>query len=97
MHKNDSQNIYNTINMLSNNYKHFHRLESGGSSGGNGSGVSGVGEYKLSTSSKLRESLNENVNNLSKFCYECGAKYIYDQAKFCVECGVKRVVLDWFP
>lgn len=97
MHKNDSQNIYNTINMLSNNYKHFHHLESGGSSGvvgiGGGGGMSGVGEYKLSTS-KLREPLNENINILSKFCYECGAKFIYDQAKFCVECGVKRVVLD---
>lgn len=92
MHKNDSQNIYNTINMLSNNYKQFHRLESGSNSGGVGG--SGIGEYKLSSSIKTREPLNDNVNKMSKFCYECGAKYIYDQAKFCVECGVKRVALD---
>lgn len=88
--------------MLSNNYKQFHRLESGadsaggGSGGGGGAGLGFAGQtdYKLSTSAKRREPLNENVSKMSKFCYECGAKYIYDQAKFCVECGVKRVVLD---
>ncbi|KAI8039996.1 hypothetical protein M5D96_007421 [Drosophila gunungcola] len=30
---------------------------------------------------------------MSKFCHECGAKFIIEHAKFCMDCGVKRVVL----
>ncbi|XP_067626313.1 serine-rich adhesin for platelets isoform X5 [Eurosta solidaginis] len=30
---------------------------------------------------------------MSKFCHECGAKFLIEQAKFCMECGVRRVVL----
>lgn len=31
---------------------------------------------------------------MSKFCHECGSKFIITQAKFCMECGVKRIVLE---
>lgn len=31
---------------------------------------------------------------LSKFCHECGAKFIVDNAKFCMECGVRRVTIE---
>ncbi|KAM7345644.1 uncharacterized protein ACRADG_011849 isoform 2-T4 [Cochliomyia hominivorax] len=30
---------------------------------------------------------------MSKFCHECGSKFLLDQAKFCMDCGVKRIVL----
>uniref|UniRef100_A0A1A9UGY5 C2HC/C3H-type domain-containing protein n=1 Tax=Glossina austeni TaxID=7395 RepID=A0A1A9UGY5_GLOAU len=30
---------------------------------------------------------------MSKFCHECGSKFIVEQAKFCMDCGVKRIVL----
>lgn len=30
---------------------------------------------------------------LSKFCHECGNKFIVETAKFCMECGVKRILL----
>lgn len=28
---------------------------------------------------------------LSKFCHECGYKFIVPTAKFCIECGVRRI------
>uniref|UniRef100_A0A1I8P5A4 C2HC/C3H-type domain-containing protein n=1 Tax=Stomoxys calcitrans TaxID=35570 RepID=A0A1I8P5A4_STOCA len=30
---------------------------------------------------------------MSKFCHECGSKFLLDQAKFCMDCGVKRICL----
>ncbi|XP_065370481.1 uncharacterized protein LOC135962465 isoform X2 [Calliphora vicina] len=30
---------------------------------------------------------------VSKFCHECGSKFLLEQAKFCMDCGVKRIVL----
>ncbi|CAO1325581.1 unnamed protein product [Diamesa tonsa] len=30
---------------------------------------------------------------LSKFCHECGYKFIVPTAKFCIECGVRRIKL----
>ncbi|EDW00672.1 GH20883 [Drosophila grimshawi] len=30
---------------------------------------------------------------LSKFCHECGGKFVIEHAKFCMDCGVRRVVL----
>lgn len=30
---------------------------------------------------------------MSKFCHECGTKFLLDSAKFCMDCGVKRIVL----
>lgn len=31
---------------------------------------------------------------MSKFCHECGSKFLISQAKFCMECGVKRLALE---
>lgn len=28
---------------------------------------------------------------LSKFCHECGYKFVVPTAKFCIECGVRRI------
>lgn len=30
----------------------------------------------------------------SKFCYECGSRFIVSTAKFCTDCGVKRVAIE---
>lgn len=35
--------------------------------------------------------LNEHGMTMSKFCYECGTKYLVPQAKYCCECGTKRI------
>lgn len=31
---------------------------------------------------------------MSKFCHECGSKFLISSAKFCMECGVRRMVLE---
>ncbi|KAH8280542.1 hypothetical protein KR018_009485 [Drosophila ironensis] len=31
---------------------------------------------------------------MSKFCHECGARFIVDHAKFCMDCGVRRIVVE---
>lgn len=36
----------------------------------------------------------ECAQKMSKFCHECGAKFIVSSAKFCMDCGVRRVLLD---
>lgn len=51
------------------------------SNGGRGGGVS------------LSGSFNTSTIKMSKFCHECGSRFIVDQAKFCIDCGVKRLVL----
>lgn len=70
LHKNDSQNIYNTMNMTRNSYLNGPELSLGPCS------------------------FSEKGTKLSKFCHECGVKFIVDQAKFCMECGVRRVTID---
>ncbi|TMW40808.1 hypothetical protein DOY81_014111 [Sarcophaga bullata] len=30
---------------------------------------------------------------MSRFCHECGSKFLLEQAKFCMDCGVKRLIL----
>ncbi|XP_064538025.1 uncharacterized protein LOC135428140 isoform X2 [Drosophila montana] len=62
---------------------------------------SGVGVNLTPTTSQL--SLQSNTSNvssgmsssmkMSKFCHECGAKFVIEHAKFCMDCGVRRVVL----
>ncbi|XP_037953722.1 putative uncharacterized protein DDB_G0282133 isoform X2 [Teleopsis dalmanni] len=42
----------------------------------------------LSSSSNMSSSMK-----MSKFCHECGTKFIIEQAKFCMDCGVRRIVL----
>lgn len=91
---------YNTAAVVSsmslNNHNHNHDLSDnnlnetmantvrGGGSVGGGSGGSGA---------SLSGSLNTSTIKMSKFCHECGARFIVDQAKFCIDCGVKRLVL----
>lgn len=46
------------------------------------------------TSQHSLQSNNSNVSvKMSKFCHECGAKFVLEHAKFCMDCGVRRVVL----
>lgn len=89
VHKNDSQNIYNTINMTSS----FHDGQTANRSDPHSHSAS---DRKISTSMsfKGKEAANLNLLKLSKFCHECGGKFIVEQAKFCMDCGVKRAVLD---
>lgn len=94
LHKNDSQNIYNTINMTS-SYHDGSMTSRSDSLLTNSAGS----DRKLSTSSLVSTKPNKdahhfNAMKLSKFCHECGAKFIVDQAKFCMDCGARRAVLD---
>ncbi|XP_061519064.1 GATA zinc finger domain-containing protein 14-like isoform X10 [Anopheles gambiae] len=34
------------------------------------------------------------MNPMSKFCHECGARFMISSAKFCMSCGVRRIMLD---
>lgn len=34
------------------------------------------------------------VKELSKFCHECGYKFVVPTAKFCIECGVRRIKVE---
>ncbi|XP_016988732.1 uncharacterized protein LOC108051224 isoform X10 [Drosophila rhopaloa] len=45
-------------------------------------------QHSLLSNSSMSSSMK-----MSKFCHECGAKFIIEHAKFCMDCGVKRVVL----
>lgn len=82
VHKNDSQNIYNTINMTS-SYRHDIRAEPQHND-----------RTKLSTPRNMCKESNSSAQKLSKFCHECGARFVVDQARFCMDCGVKRATLD---
>lgn len=49
----------------------------------------------LESSSQLYSS-NSTMSTsmkMSRFCHECGNKFLVEQAKFCMDCGVKRIVL----
>ncbi|XP_055836762.1 uncharacterized protein LOC129905330 isoform X2 [Episyrphus balteatus] len=48
-----------------------------------------------SCSNNLSSLLTLGSSNVkvSKFCHECGSKFLLDQAKFCMDCGVRRIVL----
>lgn len=52
----------------------------------------------ISNSSSTKSSNSQITTTLSnskvsKFCHECGSKFLLDQAKFCMDCGVRRIVL----
>uniref|UniRef100_A0A182QM42 C2HC/C3H-type domain-containing protein n=1 Tax=Anopheles farauti TaxID=69004 RepID=A0A182QM42_9DIPT len=34
------------------------------------------------------------MNPMSKFCHECGARFMISSAKFCMSCGVRRIMLE---
>ncbi|XP_052891710.1 uncharacterized protein LOC128299711 isoform X3 [Anopheles moucheti] len=56
------------------------------------------------TSASIKESLpykdspdgipNLIMNPMSKFCHECGARFMISSAKFCMSCGVRRITLE---
>lgn len=93
VHKNDSQNIYNTINMTSS----FHDAAQNAANRATDSVLNSTIDRKLSSSLSIKckdPATKFNSAKLSRFCHECGAKFIVDQAKFCMDCGVKRALLD---
>lgn len=48
------------------------------------------GNPALSRSISSEERANDALK-LSKFCHECGYKFVVATAKFCIECGVRRI------
>lgn len=36
-------------------------------------------------------STESSAGEYSKFCHECGYKFVVPTAKFCIECGVRRI------
>nr|XP_036231547.1 homeobox protein 5 isoform X3 [Bactrocera oleae] len=49
--------------------------------------------YSSSSSLSSTNAAMSASMKMSKFCHECGAKFLVEQAKFCMDCGVKRIVL----
>ncbi|KAH8234480.1 hypothetical protein KR038_011921 [Drosophila bunnanda] len=50
----------------------------------------------ISQHSLLSNTSNNSMTSsmkMSKFCHECGSKFIIEHAKFCMDCGVRRMVL----
>lgn len=113
-HKNNSQNIYDTINLSSITSSSGSSINSGSGGGKNkptlnytnnnnnnlNSHSRAMPLNSISVDRKPTQATNKNTAandaapKLTKFCYECGAKFIVPTAKFCMECGVRRVVLD---
>lgn len=93
VHKNDSQNIYNTINMASSYHDGSMTSRSDSLLS-----TSAANDRKLATSMSIKPNKLDthqlNAMKMSKFCHECGGKFIVEQAKFCMDCGAKRAVLD---
>lgn len=52
-------------------------------------------ETPMSSSNQLfgSSSTMSSSMKMSKFCHECGSKFLLEQAKFCMDCGVKRICL----
>lgn len=36
----------------------------------------------------------QQLQQMSKFCHECGSRFMIDTAKFCMECGIRRIMID---
>ncbi|XP_053965259.1 mucin-2 isoform X3 [Anastrepha ludens] len=51
------------------------------------------GQYSSSSSLSSTNAAMSASMKMSKFCHECGAKFLVEQAKFCMDCGVRRIVL----
>lgn len=45
-----------------------------------------------SSTTDLHHDFQSNTK-MSKFCHECGAKFVLAIAKYCCECGVRRLVI----
>ncbi|EDW60687.2 putative uncharacterized protein DDB_G0277255 isoform X2 [Drosophila virilis] len=92
-----AQVAYNN-NSNNNNNNNSYELNAKNLNNNNNNGVS---VNLTPTTSQL--SLHSNTSNvssgmsssmkMSKFCHECGAKFVIEHAKFCMDCGVRRVVL----
>ncbi|XP_017479335.1 PREDICTED: homeobox protein 5 isoform X3 [Rhagoletis zephyria] len=50
-------------------------------------------QYSSSSSLSSTNAAMSASMKMSKFCHECGAKFLVEQAKFCMDCGVRRIVL----
>ncbi|XP_065087526.1 probable serine/threonine-protein kinase DDB_G0282963 isoform X5 [Ochlerotatus camptorhynchus] len=46
------------------------------------------------TPAALAGAKNAASLQMSKFCHECGSRFMIDTAKFCMECGIRRIMLD---
>ncbi|XP_017049388.1 mediator of RNA polymerase II transcription subunit 12 isoform X2 [Drosophila ficusphila] len=46
-----------------------------------------ISEHSLNSNESMSSSMR-----ISKYCHECGGKFILDTAKFCMECGMKRII-----
>ncbi|XP_030369585.1 uncharacterized protein LOC115620481 isoform X2 [Scaptodrosophila lebanonensis] len=70
--------------------------EMNASSMNNNNGMHMVVTPTTSQHSLLSSASNTSMSSsmkMSKFCHECGAKFILEQAKFCMDCGVRRMIL----
>uniref|UniRef100_A0A1A9ZI52 C2HC/C3H-type domain-containing protein n=1 Tax=Glossina pallidipes TaxID=7398 RepID=A0A1A9ZI52_GLOPL len=84
------QQIYPTNN---NADKELHNYEVNNNNNNNNS-YSGLNTpLNVSTQMYNLNSAMSTSMKMSKFCHECGSKFIVEQAKFCMDCGVKRIVL----
>lgn len=92
-HKNNSQNIYDSIALPA-----MKPLINYGKTYGDravhsrSTPSSAVERKQIST---MKDSASSSAAaKMSKFCHECGAKFLVSSAKFCMDCGVRRVVLE---
>ncbi|XP_058054988.1 serine/arginine repetitive matrix protein 2 [Anopheles bellator] len=61
--------------------------------------LTNLGTPKASKPETLPHKDSESVaglilNPMSKFCHECGARFMISSAKFCMSCGVRRIMLE---
>ncbi|XP_017838352.1 uncharacterized protein LOC108596769 isoform X3 [Drosophila busckii] len=52
-----------------------------------------MSQHSLMSNTSNGSSSMTTSMKMSKFCHECGCKFVLEQAKFCTECGVKRAML----
>ena len=69
----------------------FDFADGGRGGGSNGEGMRAGSGSSLGGGSRKGVPLNQHGMTMSKFCYECGARYPVPQAKYCCECGTKRI------
>lgn len=105
-HKNNSQNIYDSINLSSitsmhgtttkPTFNYNNNLNSFDKNGRSRAMPSNsiAGDRKPAPAATKHSLTNDAPPKMTKFCYECGAKFVVPHAKFCMECGVRRVVLE---
>ncbi|KAH8400867.1 hypothetical protein KR009_001513 [Drosophila setifemur] len=80
------------------NYQQQHQAQSQPdyNTNSNNNNITAPGTPTTSEHSLLSSMSNSSMSSsmkMSKFCHECGAKFIIEHAKFCMDCGVRRMVL----